>query len=154
MEGAEVVAWVLEADDAEMRRAVHLVRARAEVRREVLVGDATCVEVGATTERLAAKLERVLGHRPEERLDCDVARYPLGRGWVVVLVEPPADELDPVLDDLGLAYRDVKRPSATEAPVEVCTTRASIVDPGALDEALAGAGMSVRAIYEVGGCTR
>ncbi|MCB9699374.1 MAG: hypothetical protein H6738_21510 [Alphaproteobacteria bacterium] len=157
MDAAEPVsAWVLEADEpARLRHARNLVRTQAEVVREVgLGGDVLCLEAKGADPRLAARLNRVLGHPAERRMDCDVARFPLGRGWVAVVLEPPALDLEPALDALGLTFRQVSVSSELGVPATVCTPRAAIADADALRLDLIELGQVVRAVYEVGGCAR
>lgn len=156
MDAAEPVsAWVLEAEEpGRLRHARHLVLTHAEVVREEAFGDVLCLEASGADPRLATRLERVLDHPVERRMDCDVARFPLGRGWVAVILEPPALDLEPALDALGLTFHHVMVPSDLVSPATLCTPRAAVADPDALRDDLIELGQVVRAIYEVGGCTR
>lgn len=149
------VAWVVRADDPGLaRRARRRIRAWADVTAETELPGGYCVQTRSAEPGLEFRLRRVLGHAPELRMDCDVAHFPLGRGWLVVFLEPPAPDLDATLDLLGLPFSQVARSSDGVTPITVCTTRAAVVDPSHLQADLTGAGQVVRSIYEVGGCER
>jgi hypothetical protein len=146
-------AWVLEADtDRDLRRAERAVR-RADAERVVEMGPfTTCAELEAPSDRLARKVTRRLGRAPEERLDCDVAWFGQGRGWIAMVLEPPAAGLEQALPPLG--YTEVARPSDPDLPVRLCVARGSLPEPLALARELEATGLGVRSVYEVGACRR
>lgn len=148
--------WVLYAEQAgHVARAVRKVR-HAGVDRVVPLRDgAACAELSdPPSEALRRRVARVLGHPVEERLNCDVAHYPLGRGTVVWLIDQPADGLDALLERERPVYRDLVRPSSLEEPFRLCLPALSVADPARVGEVLREAGFHVRATYEVGGCRR
>ncbi|HHO52834.1 MAG TPA: hypothetical protein ENK18_18645 [Deltaproteobacteria bacterium] len=150
-------AWVLEGDsDHQLKRALRITeRAEPDII-EVLAARSVCVQPTAPSDRILRRLTRILGHPPEERLDCDVAWFPLGRGWIAVLVEPPADRLGVLLDRIELPYVDVRRPVQGPGldPIRICVIRTALREPLELARALHEGGLVVRSTYEVGGCTR
>jgi hypothetical protein len=150
-------AWVLEAKaPGALRRAVRATKA-LEPERTVALGERTvCVQLGADAPPPPRRLERRLGHPVEARLDCDVARYAMGRGYYVLLVgrTDEDDGLDAVLDAEGLAYRETVRASTLGEPTRVCVPVPAVADLEALSVAIRSAGLPMVAIYEVGACSR
>lgn len=149
-------AWVFHAEgEREMRRAGRLV-GRIGVTREIAIDRTTfCVELAdPPSDTLQLRLERRLDGPVEPRLDCDVAWYPLGRGYVAYSVTQPAPSLEAVLEEYGPIYLEVVRPSDPAQPVRVCLPMLAVADPLALAEALEAQGTGVVATYEVGGCRR
>lgn len=148
-------AWVLEADtDRNLRYALRPV-SRADPERVVSIDPfTTCVELEAHSERLERKITRRLGRPPEERLDCDVAWFGMGRGWIGMVLGQPADGLEAALATSALAYVEVIRPSNAALPVRLCVARGSLPEPMELAHHLGDANLSVRAVYEVGSCRR
>ncbi|MEQ1502647.1 MAG: hypothetical protein ABMB14_10470 [Myxococcota bacterium] len=149
-------AWVMQADSPrDLARAVAAARAIG-VSREVAFDRATvCLELDdAPSTKLAAKIERRLGGPVEARLDCDVAWAPLGSGFLLLTVDPPATELEAALDAAGPTFRDVIHPSDPDEVIRVCLPRLAVPDAVAFADHLREAGLGVRAVYEVGGCRR
>lgn len=146
-------AWVLH---AEIPRAVE--RAARPLQQETLRWlDETTVCVALEAEppsQVRRKVERRLGQPVELRLDCEVAHYPLGRGYVVLTVQPPAEILEETLDAMKPAYHEVIRPADPQMAVRVCMPKLAVADPVSLAEALKAHGIGVLAVYEVGGCRR
>jgi len=139
----------LRALDKVVRQAVAL-GARVEpvgVGRRCLVFDADVT----LDPRWTDKVERRLGEPLRERLSCAVARYPVGRGWLVAELEP-----DP---DLERRAGDVVEPLAMSVlsqpldgrPASLCVSKMQVA-PDALKSDLEATGLVVRGIYEVGGC--
>ncbi|MEZ4234901.1 MAG: hypothetical protein R3F59_01795 [Myxococcota bacterium] len=151
-------AWVLQAPEPRRRqRAVRALTRHADVARTVPLSRSTvCVQLAApeVPAKLARKVQRKLGAEVELRLDCDVAWAPMGRGFVLLVVEQPADALETVLAAARPAFHDIAWPSDPAAPVRVCVPRPSMADPLSLAEALRAQGIRVSAVYEVGGCRR
>lgn len=150
-------AWVLEADAPRaLRRALRAAEPLEPVRTVAIGENTVCVQLGDDPPPPPGKLERRLGHPVEARLDCDVARYPEGRGYYVLLVgrDDVQDGLDAILDAQGLAYRETVRTSTLEDPTRVCVPVPAVADLDALAAAIRGAGLPLVAIYEVGGCSR
>jgi hypothetical protein len=138
-----------------VQRAVRFLT-RAGVRSVVDLGaGSVCADLRADpTDALRRKAERRLGGPVEARLRCDVAHYPLGRGFVVVLLGQPADGLDAALDAHRPTYREVVRPSGDTDLVRVCVPGAALGDPLALVADLRNDGFDVVGAFEVGGCRR
>lgn len=135
-------------------RAVKVAR-KAEATRIVPLGPTTvCVELPESDPRTVLRLTRRLRHSPESRSNCDVAWYPLGLGWIALLIEPPAEELESALEAVALPYHDVRRGGEPTAAVRLCASRAAVGDPLELADELERHGVVVRAVYEVGGCER
>lgn len=147
--------FVLESDHlGRLARATRLAQ-RAEPTRVVAMSPRrTCVEFDDADPRLLLRLTRRLGHSPEARDNCDVAWFPLGLGWIAVLIEQPAPELDAALDQVGLPYQDVRRSADPTAPIRLCAARAAVGDPLELADDLESHELVVRAVYEVGACMR
>ncbi len=150
-------AWVLEsASPRRLARAARIVERAADTQATAIGPQQLCAALDAPDERLRRRVARQLEHPPEERLDCDVAQFPLGRGWVAVVVESPAKGLAAALEAADLAYVDVRWPiqEIALAPVRVCVAKAALVEPMALAHHIEAHGDVVRAVYEVGGCVR
>lgn len=152
----EASAWVIHADgEREMRRAVRLTERIGTTRAVVLDHTTVCVELADPPSGvLQQRVARRSGGPVESRLDCDVAWYPVGRGYVAYSVSQPAPAIEGVLDDYGPIYLEVVRPSDPWAPARICVPRLAVADPLALAEALKAQGIGVLATYEVGGCRR
>ena len=120
------------------------------------LGSRWCIELPSTVDhaKLRRRTERWLGGPVEERANCDVAWFPLGRGYAAVLVEPPANGLEDWLDGAGLTYREVRRPSDAEQVLRVCVPLSGLASSVAFAQDLGEAGYGVRSMYEVGGCFR
>lgn len=155
--GEPEAVWVLDtpgpAIDAAERIARTLGRRGAEVRP---LGSRWCVTLPADLDaaRWRRRAERRLGAPIEERASCDVAWFPLGRGYAAVLVGAPGDGLEAWLDAAGLPYRELRRPSDPDDPLRLCVPLSALPSPGGFGDALRSAGYEVRAMYEVGGCAR
>jgi len=97
------------------------------------------------------RVERRLGSPLEQRLSCSIARYPMGRGWVVAELQA-----DPQLDR---RVRDVTAPLTMSVltqpldgrPASLCVSKLQ-VQPQALRADLEATGVVVQGLYEVGGC--
>jgi hypothetical protein len=114
-----------------------------------------CVPLGVPpSEKIRKRVERRLGHPVEVRMDCEVAWYPLGRGYVVLTVQPPAEALPVALEELSPAYSEIVFPADPQAAVRVCLPKLAVADPLALAEAMKAQGIGVLATYVVGGCRR
>jgi len=152
---AHATAWVLHADDPRrVERAARLVERTTDMLPEPMDRYAQCVVLEEPPVRLERRVARRLGRPVEERRDCDVAWFPLGRGWIGMLIEPPATALDELLDAAALPYVEVRRPSDATLPIRMCVAQAALRHPMALADHLSSEGVSVRAVYEVGGCSR
>ena len=152
-----MAAWVLAA--ATMHDLKSALRAAEDLphRRTVSLGEATaCLEFEGDAPAVPRRVERRLGHPVEARMDCDVASYRSGRGYLVffVYIDERVDALDALLDDWGLGYREVTRTSLASDAVRVCTPLAAVADRETLSRALVDAGFLTGAIYEVGACSR
>lgn len=159
MEAAEAPAhvWVVDAGDTELDRSERVARrARRQGAEVQALGSRWCVALpeGFDEARWRRRVERRLGRPAEERANCDVAWFPLGRGYAAVLVEPPADALEDWLDGAGLSYRELRRPSSPDDVVRVCVPLGALASSVAFAEDLRADGYLVRAMYEVGGCYR
>jgi hypothetical protein len=154
-----VDAWYLDADSPrEALHAVRPLRRSQELEWEELrwldeMRVCVPLEVPPST-KLRQRVERRLGRPVEVRLDCEVAWYPLGRGYVVLTVQPPAEALPTALDELSPAFSEIVFPADPQAPVRVCLPKMAVADPLALAEALEAQGIGILAVYEVGGCRR
>lgn len=142
--------------DRQLKRAVRIAKRADAETIEALDAHSVCVGGTEPSERLTRRLTRILGHPPEERLDCDVARFPLGRGWIAMVIEPPAETLEALIEQAQLPYVDVRRPiqGAAAAPIRVCVARTALREPLELARTLDAGGVIVRSTYEVGGCAR
>ena len=152
---ASGAAYVLHSDS--VRRLARAVRAaqRADLDRVVALSSHTvCVELDEPSPKQLLRLARRLGHPPEARLTCDVAWFPLGRGWIALLVEPPAEGLAVAIQAIGVPASQVTRSLDGSAPVRVCASRAAVGDPVALAAQLEDRAYDVLGVYEVGGCVR
>jgi hypothetical protein len=146
-----LMVWVLDSGtdlDRADRVAKWLERRDVEV---AALGSSWCVTVPASVDavRLQRRTERRLGAQVEDRANCDVAWFPLGRGYAAVLVGPPANGVEDWLDTTGLTYREVRRPSDPERVVRVCVPLMGLPSTVAFADDLRGAGYEVRAMYEV-----
>lgn len=148
--------WVLQADaPTRIERAARRLEQVGVERWVVLRDGALCAELtDPPTDRLRDRVGSALGHPVEERLNCDVAAYPLGRGSVVWILDPPAEGLEALLDATHPVYREVVRPLTPEEPVRLCIPALAVAEPADLAAALHEAGYRVRGTYEVGGCRR
>ena len=86
MEAAEAPAhvWVVDAGDTELDRSERVARRARRQGAEVrALGSRWCVALpeGFDEARWRRRVERRLGRPAEERADCDVAWFPLGRGY-------------------------------------------------------------------------
>jgi hypothetical protein len=153
MDGAEppVTAWVLEAPTNRALRAA----ARAEGEPVPLGPTTFCVPLaGGPSEVVRRRVERRLGAPVEARANCDVAWYPVGRGYVALVVGAPADGLEEALDAWSPAYREVNRPLDPAARVRVCLPAGAVADPLALGADLRAQGYTVFGTWAVGACRR
>lgn len=161
------VGWVLHSGDdpRALRRAVRHVQHAGATRTIALDRWTVCVEgaildshrtdaAGGGALRLRVGTERRLGGPVEVRQDCDVAWAPVGRGYVLLVVDQPAEQLEAALDDVGATARDIRRPSDPAEPVRLCLPERAVADPADLADALRDEGLVVRAVYAVGGCRR
>lgn len=146
-------AWVIEAEDPrDVQRALRVMKAE-EAR--WIAETIACVAPGEPPgPKIERKVERKIGHEVELRLDCGVAFFPLGRGYVALTIEPPAMALEELIDGMRFAYHELIRPANLEEPVRVCLPLRAVADPLSLAEALKDQGIGVLAVYEVGGCRR
>ena len=146
-------AWVLDAArPARLRRALKAAE-RAEITWWVGYSDRTaCIEVASPSLRIRNRVARRLRGPVESREDCDWGWFPGGRGWVAVLIDPPADGLLPLLEALGWPYYDLQVPS--EGPIRLCASEIVAGDPDELAEDLDEAGLVVRGVRRVGACRR
>lgn len=155
MEDAEAAVWVLDggADLGRERRAAEKLAKRGGAL--TTLGSRFCVTFpDGVDPKLKRKAGRWLGAEIEERADCDVAWFPLGRGYAAVMVEPPADGIDGMLGTLGLGYVEIRRAADPAAAIRVCVPMATIGDPAGFSAALQAWGYAVKSMYEVGGCNR
>ena len=152
----EMSAWVLHAEsESDMRRAMRLVERIGITRLVALDRSTVCAELSdPPSGTLRVRLERRLDGLVESRMDCDVAWYPAGRGFVAYSLSQPADGIETVLAEEAPSYLEVVRPSNTWEPARVCVPRLAVADPLALAEAMKAQGIGVLATYEVGGCRR
>ncbi|MBX2799402.1 MAG: hypothetical protein KTR31_17130 [Myxococcales bacterium] len=153
------VAWgsahVLEAtSERRLKRALRATRQATVERVVVQTPLRVCIELDDAEPRTLLRLTRRLRRDPESRRDCDVAWYPLGRGWIVVVAEPPALALDAALEAANITFREVARSTDAAEPVRACMARAAVAAPDGLEASLDASGVTVRAVYEVGGCRR
>lgn len=148
-------AFVLESPHLKrVSRAVKVAR-KAEATRIVALGPArVCVELPEADPRIVLRMTRRLKHSPESRDNCDVAWFPLGLGWIALLIEQPAPDLEAALQAVALPYQDVRRSDDPAVPVRLCASRAAVGDPLELADELEAHGLVVRAVYEVGACER
>ena len=151
---AQGAAFVLKAELRPLTRAVRAAQ-RAEPRRVVALGThEVCVEIDDPQPRDVLRIARRLGHPPEARADCDVAWFPLGRGWIALVVDTPSDGLNDAVESLSIPAVQIRRRVGDDGPATVCGTVAAIPDPNAVADHLEARGLAVRAMYEVGGCDR
>ena len=156
VDAAAPSAWVLHAEDPrDLGRALRVL-GRLGTRRQIALDRSTvCVELeNPAPPAFHLKIGRRLDRPVEGRLDCDVAWYPTGSGYVAFTVTQPAPTLDEALESYGPAYREVIRPSDPALPVRICVPELAVADPLALAEAMKAQGIGVLATYEVGGCRR
>jgi hypothetical protein len=148
--------WVLWAEAPHAAQRAERRLERVGVERVVALRDgAICAELSdPPSEALRKRIAAILHHPVEERLNCDVAQYPLGRGSLVWFLEPPAEGLLSVVDALKPVYREIVWPLSAEEPVHLCLPALALPEPAAVGAALTEAGVTVRAAYEVGGCRR
>lgn len=152
---AQGAAFVLESDDLRrLSRAVRVARRAEATRILAMTPRRTCVELDEPEPKVVLRLSRRLGRSPEARDNCDIAWFPLGLGWIAVLIEPPADTLDEALDAIALPYQDVRRSTDPNQPIRLCASRMAVGDPLELTDELEAYALQVRAVYEVGACTR
>ncbi len=150
---AHATAWVLEGKrPRDVNRALRAARAASIVRAVAYDERAVCVEVEDPRLRVRNRVARRLGGPVETRSDCDWGWFPEGRGWVAVVVERPAEGLLPTLEGLGWPYWDLRTQS--EGPIRICVSEMVAGPKNELRAVLRDAGLSVRGIREVGGCTR
>jgi hypothetical protein len=154
-------AWVLAGDPAHrpLKSALRRLDRRAAIAVTPTVAGRWCVTFDDPPPAdLRRKATRWLGAEPEVRLDCTVAAYPLGRGWLAYIIAGPASGLEEALPRLveshSLYQRMVHRPSDDTQPTRLCVSALGITDPRVLSRALGDEGLVVDAIYEVGGCQR
>ncbi len=149
--------WVIDTPGPDLspsaRAARRLGRRGAEV---VPLGSRWCVTLpdGLDRERWRRRTERRAGAPVEERASCDVAWFPLGRGYAAVLIGPPANALEAWLDGAGLPYRELRRPSDPDETLRLCVPLLALPSTVAFAEDLRADGYEVRGMYEVGGCHR
>lgn len=152
----DMSAWVLHAEsEPDMRRALRYLERIGTSRLVALDRSTVCAELSdppSTTVRV--RLERRLEGLVESRLDCDVAWYPAGRGFVAYSLSQPTDGIESVLAAEGPSYLEVVHPSNAWEPARLCVPRLAVADPLALAEAMKAQGIGVLATYEVGGCRR
>jgi hypothetical protein len=148
--------WVLYAEEGHhLERAARRVRRAGVVRLVPLAGGAVCAELSdPPSDAVRRRVEAALDREVEQRMNCDVAHFPLGRGFVVWFVDPPADGLEGFVDQQRPVYRELVRPLDLGEAVRLCLPGLSVADPQEFDRALRDAGFLVRASYEVGGCRR
>jgi hypothetical protein len=147
--------WVLEGAPAEVRSAERALRHVVLTRTVALGAGGVCVEwKDDPTDDARARVERRLGHPIEARANCDVARYPLGRGYVLILVRGAAEGLEDALDAEHPMYREIVRPASPDDPVRVCLPALSVGDPQQVLADLRSDGFDLLSAYEIGGCRR
>jgi hypothetical protein len=157
LEAPPAEVWVLDTSSVSLDRVERL--ARKLGRRGAALtplGSRWCVGLpeGVDRARWKRRAERRLGAEVEVRANCDVAWFPLGRGYAAVLVGAPGDGVETWLDRAGLPYREVRRPSDPDQVVRVCVPLAALPSTVAFAEDLRAAGYDVQGMYEVGGCYR
>ena len=97
------------------------------------------------------RIERKLGRPLQERLDCAIARYPMGRGWVVAVVGPHSDLKARVADVVRPLTMSVVTEPLDGRPATVCVSGLQM-EYARLKHDLQVVGLFVEGVYEVGGC--
>lgn len=105
----------------------------------------------APDARWLAKVEKRLGQAPTERLDCAIARYPMGRGFVVAVIQPHSELTERTADVVAPLSMSVLAESLHGRPATLCVSGMQ-VDHAALKSDLMAVGLDVSGVYEVGGC--
>jgi hypothetical protein len=149
------VAWVLDQPDLDRsRRLATKVEAWTGLAAQPL-GSRWCVAFpDPPSSLLLRKVTRRQGTPPEERRDCDVAWFPMGRGYLAAIVEPPGVGVEEVLGGLHLGFQEVRRSSDPAQPIRVCAPMGAIGEPWMFSQHLVDNGLVVRAMYDVGACAR
>jgi hypothetical protein len=105
----------------------------------------------APDERWSQRVGRRLGTPLQERLECAIARFPLGRGFVAAVVDPHPDLEQRVADVVAPLTMSVLSQPLDGRPATLCVSGLQ-VDHDHLKADLQAVGLSVQGLYEVGSC--
>lgn len=151
----EPAAWVLPGGPTSLVRRLERKTAPSQV---VSIGDVTCFAFASAAPAPPPRLVKRLGFTPESRLSCDLAPFPVGRGWVVYTLLPASDldlRLSDALVDWPLPAHSVRRTTDLTGLATLCVAAAAVgAHPLALREHLERTGLDVLGVYEVGSCSR